>query len=79
MPFIRSSVFKRTTYCFKLVAVILLLSKIIPTYSYYMEKGLIYITIIASLSRQPSSYAKYTKLNIRLSYNIRSVSNTECP
>ena len=49
MPFIRSLVSKRTTYCFKLVAVILLLSKIMPTYSYYMEKGLVYIIIIAPL------------------------------
>ena len=79
MPFIRSLVFKRTARYFKLVAMIFLLSKIMPTYSCYMEKGLIYIIIITLLSRQPSSYAKYTKLNIRLSYNIRSVSNTECP
>ena len=47
MPFIRSSAFKRLTRCFKLVAVILLLGKIIPTYSYYIEKGLVYIIIIA--------------------------------
>ena len=77
MPFIRSLVFKRTAYYFKLVAVILLLNKIIPTYSYYIEKGLVYITIIALLGRQPSSYIKYTKLNIRSSYNIKSVSNTK--
>ena len=51
MPLIRSLAFKRTTYYFKLVAVIFLLSKIIPTYSYYMEKGLVYIIIIAFLDR----------------------------
>ena len=47
MPPIRSLVFKRLTYCSKLVAVILLLSKIMPTYFYYIEKGLMYIIIIA--------------------------------
>ena len=49
MPFIRSLVFKRTAYYFKLVAVILLLSKIIPTYSCYVEKELVYIIIMAPL------------------------------
>ena len=77
MPFIRFLASKRTTYCFKLVAVILLLSKIIPTYSYCVEKGLVYIIIIASLGRQPFFYTKCTKLNICLSYNIRLVSNTK--
>ena len=77
MPFIRSLVFKRTAYYFKLVAVILLLSKIIPTYSYYIEKGLIYIAIIALLGRQPSSYTKYTKLNIHSFCDIRLVFNTK--
>jgi hypothetical protein len=50
MPFIRSLVFKYLAHCSKLVAVILLLSEIIPTYSYYTEKGLVYITIIALFS-----------------------------
>ena len=77
MPFIRSSVSKRTTYCFKLVAIILLLGKIMPTYSYYMEKGLVYIAIIAPLGRQFSSYTKCIKLNICLSCNIRLVSNAK--
>ena len=49
MPLVRSLASKYTTYYFKLVAVILLLDKIIPTYSYYMEKGLVYIIIIAPL------------------------------
>ena len=48
-----------------------------PTYSYYAEKELIYIIIIALLGRQPSFYAKCTKLNIRLFYNIHLMSNTE--
>ena len=78
MPFIKSLVFKRLTYYFKLVAVILLLSKIMPTCSRYAEKGLAYIIIIAPSSRQPSSYIKCTKLNIYFSYNIYLVSNAEC-
>ena len=49
MPPIRSSASKCLTRHFKLVAVILLLSKIMPTYSYYAEKWLVYITIIALL------------------------------
>ena len=78
MPFIRSLVFKRTTRRFKLVAVILLLSKIMPTYSYCVEKGLVYITIIVSLGRQPFSYTKCTKLNIRSSCDIKLVSDAKC-
>ena len=78
MPLVRSSVFKRLACHFKLVAVILLLGEIMPTYSYYAEKGLVYITIIASLGCQPSSYTKCTKLNMRFSYNICLVSNTKC-
>ena len=78
MPLIRSSAFKRTAYYFKLVAVIFLLGKIIPTYFYYIEKGLIYVVIIAPLGRQPSFYIKCTKLNMRLSCDIRSVSNIKC-
>ena len=50
MPFVRSSASKRTACYFKLVAVILLLSKIMPTYSCCIEKGLVYIIIIAFLS-----------------------------
>ena len=74
IPFIRSLISKHYA-C--VVAIIFLLSKIILTYSRYMLKGLVYITIIALLGRQPSFYAKYTKLNIYLSCNIRSVSNAK--
>ena len=49
MPPVRSLASKYTTYYFKLVAVILLLGEIMPTYSYYAEKGFVYITIIAPL------------------------------
>ena len=48
-----------------------------PTYSYYAEKGLVYIIIIAPLGCQPSFYTKYTKLNMRSSYNIRLVFNAK--
>ena len=74
MPSVRSLVSKRRT---RVVAVILLLSKIMPTYSRYILKGLVYIAIAALSSRQPFFYTKCTKLNIRLSYNIRSVSEAK--
>ena len=60
------------------MAVILLLSKIMPIYSRYAEKGLIYIIIIALFSRQPFSCTKRTKLNICLFCNIRLILNTKC-
>ena len=78
MSFVRSSVSKRLAYCFKLMAVIFLLSKIIPIYSCYAEKGLVYIIIIAFFNRQLFFYIKYIKLNIYSCYNIRLVSNTKC-
>ena len=78
MPPIRSLAFKRLAYCFKLVAVILLLNKIMPTYSYYAEKGLVYIAIIALLGYQPSSYIECTKLNIYSFCNIYLVFNAKC-
>ena len=75
MPFIRSLTSKRYAY---IVLVILLLSKIMPTYSHCTEKKLVYITIAVPSSRQPSSCLKCTKSNMHLSYNIKSVSDTEC-
>ena len=75
MPFIRSLAFKRRAY---VVVVILLLGEIMPFYSYCDKKKLVYIIIIAPFSRQPFSYSKCTKLNIYLSCNVRSVSNTKC-
>jgi hypothetical protein len=50
MPPVRSLVFKYLAYHSKLVAVILSLSEIMPTYSRYTEKGLVYIVIIALFS-----------------------------
>ena len=78
MPPIRFLVFKRATYCFKLVAVILSLGKIMPTYSCCTEKGLVYIIIMAFLGCQPFSYTKCIKLNICLSCDVRSVFNIKC-
>ena len=75
MPLIRSSASKRRA-C--IVAIILLLGKIMPTYSCYMLKGLICVIIIVFLDCQPSFYTKYTKLNIRLSCDVRSVFNAKC-
>ena len=77
MPFIRSLVSKHSAHYSKLVTVILLFSKIIPFYSYYIEKGLVYIIIIALSSCQPSLYTKCTKLNIYTLYNIQLVFNTK--
>ena len=57
------------------IVVILSLSKIIPTCSYYADKKLVYITITAPFSHQPFFYFKCTSINIRSSYNIRSMSN----
>ena len=74
MPSIRSLVSKRRAY---IVAIILSLSEIMSTYSCYVLKGLVYIIIIALLGRQSSFYAKYTKLNMHLSYNIKSVFNAK--
>ena len=74
MPPIRSLVSKRRAH---IVVVILLLGEIMPSYSHYKEKKLVYIAIVASFSHQLSFYIKYTKLNMRLSYNIRLISNTK--
>ena len=75
MPPIRSSALER---CTCIVAVILLLSEIMPTCSYCVLKGLVYIIIIALFNCQPSFCTKCIKLNMRLSYDIKPVSNTKC-
>ena len=74
MPPIRSSTSKRRA---QVVSKILSLSEVILTYSRYSEKKLVYVIIASPSSRQPSSYAKCIKANIRSSYNVRSVSNTK--
>ena len=74
MPPVRSLASKRRAY---IVAVILLLSEIISTYSHCMLKELVYIIIIAPLGRQPSSYIKCTKLNMRSSCDVKLVFNAK--
>ena len=76
IPSVRSLVSERRA---RVIAVILLLGEIMPTCSRCVLKGLVYIIIIALLSRQSSFYTKCIKLNIRLSCNIKLVSNTKYP
>jgi hypothetical protein len=47
--------------------------EIISPYSRCLKKGLVYIILIISSSRQPSFYLEYTKANTQLSYNIYSI------
>ena len=74
MPPIRSLASERRAYT---VAVILLLSEIMPSCSCYKEKKLVYIIIVAPFNRQPFFCVKCTKLNIHLSCNVKLVSNTK--
>jgi hypothetical protein len=50
MPSVRSLAFKYLAYHFKLMAVILLFSEIMPSCSHYAEKGLVYIIIAVLFS-----------------------------
>ena len=70
MPSIKSLTSKCFAYYFKLVAVILSLSKIMPTCSCYTKKGLVYIMIVALSSYQLFFYTECIKLNIYTLYNI---------
>ena len=70
MPPVRSLASKCCAY---IVAVILSLGEIMPSYSRYKEKKLVYIIIIAPSNHQPSFYIKCTKLNMYSSCNIRLV------
>ena len=74
MPPIRSLVSKHRAYT---VAVILLLGEIMPSYSRYKEKKLVYIIIIAPFSHQPSFCIKCTKSNMRSFCNIKLMSNAK--
>jgi hypothetical protein len=69
--------YSSSNYYNRLVTTILSLSVIMPSYSYYTEKKLVCVAIAAPSGRQPSSYTKYTRVNIRSSYNVRSVSNAK--
>ena len=77
MPPIRFLASNYSTHYFKLIAVILSLNKIMPIYSHYTKKKLVYITITAPFSYQPSFCSEYTKLNIHSFYNIQLVSITK--
>jgi len=74
MPPIKYSAFKRCTY---IILTILSLGEIMSPYSRCEEKKLVCVVIAAPSGRQPSSYTKYTRVNIRSSYNVRSVSNAK--
>ena len=63
-----------SVYYATLIALILSIGDIIPSYSHYIKKGLVYIAITALSSYQPLSYTECTKANICLSYNIYSIS-----
>ena len=70
MPPIRSLASVR---CVLLAASISLDSEIMSPCSHYAKKGLVYITIIAPFSRQPSSYFKCTKANTYSLCDVRLV------
>jgi len=74
---LKYSLLLQTQHYARMVALILSLSKVILLYSYCAKEGLVYVTIAAPSSRQPSFYSKCTQLNIRLSYDVRSISNIE--
>ena len=74
MPFIRSLASERCAY---MAALIFLLSEIMPTCSRCLEKRLLYITIVTPSSRQPSSYFKCIKANIRSLCDVYLVFNNE--
>ena len=70
MPTIRSSTFK---CCVLLTSSITFNGEIMSLCSYYMKKGLVYITIAEPFSYQLFSYSKCTKLNTYALCNVRSV------
>ena len=74
MPLIRFLASKCRT-C--VIAVILLFSEIMSTYSCCTEKKLVYIIIAAPSNCQSSFYIKCTKSNMRLSCNVKLVSDAE--
>ena len=74
MPFIRSLA---SVYYILLAASISLDGEIMSPYSYYVKKGLVYITIIALSSCQPSSYFKCIKANTYSLCDMRLVSTNK--
>ena len=74
MPFIRSLA---SIYYILLAVFISLNSEIMSPYSYYTKKGLVYITITALFSHQPSSCFKCIKANTYSLYNMYLVSTNK--
>ena len=71
IPFIRSFAFK----CCALLAISISLNKeIMSPYSYYIKKGLVYITIADFFSYQSFFYTECTKLNTCVLYNMHLIS-----
>jgi len=66
-----------TNCCNCVVLKILLLGKAMPSYSRCADKKLVYIIITALSGCQLFSCAKYTKLNIRSSCDVKLVSNAK--
>ena len=64
--------------CARTASSILSLGKIMPSlYSHYAKAGLVYIALASPSSRQPSSCLECTKVNVRSSCDVRSVSNAK--
>ena len=61
----------------KLILLILSISKVMPSYSYYIKKRLLCIVIASPFSYQPLSCTKYITTNMRSSYNIYLVFNAK--
>ena len=74
MLFVKSLISERHA---RVVILILLLGKIIPTYSHCTKKKLVCVIIATPFSCQPFSYLECTKLNMRLSCNIQLMSNNK--
>ena len=68
-----------STNCYaRTASSILSLGKIMPSLcSRCAKAGLVCVALASPLSRQPSSYSECTKVNIRSSYNVRSISNAK--
>ena len=60
-----------------LITLILSISKVIPSCSYCIKKGLVYIVIMAPSGYQPLSYIECIKVNICLSCNVYSISTAK--
>jgi len=60
------------------IAAILSLGEIMPSpCSRCAKEGLVCVTLVSPLSRQPSSYLECTKANICSSYDVRSIFNAK--